>query len=45
MEILGFVVLSLMGGVGGLIVFLHYLKKGEFEDPEDAKYPMFWEDD
>lgn len=29
----------------GLIVFVHYSKKGQFEDIEDVKYQMFREED
>lgn len=25
----------------GLVIYLYYLKKGQFEDPEDVKYQMF----
>lgn len=32
---------SIFLGIGGLIVYIYYLKKGQFEDPEDVKYQMF----
>ena len=41
MEIFWFLILSLAGGIGGLAVFIYYLKKGQFEDPEDPKYQIF----
>ncbi len=44
MEIVLFLILSLIGGGAGLIVFIHYLKKGQFEDPEDPKYQIFREE-
>jgi nitrogen fixation-related uncharacterized protein len=28
-------------GIGGAIVYIYYLRKGQFEDPEDVKYQMF----
>ncbi|MFC2049282.1 cbb3-type cytochrome oxidase assembly protein CcoS [Chlamydiota bacterium] len=45
MEIFWFLLLALLGGLGGLIVFIYYLKKGAFEDPEDPKYQMFREEE
>jgi cbb3-type cytochrome oxidase maturation protein len=45
MEIFGFLLLSLIGGLGGLIVFIYYLKKGQFEDPEEPKYQIFREEE
>jgi cbb3-type cytochrome oxidase maturation protein len=44
MEIIWFLILSLLGGLGGLILFIYYLKRGQFEDPEDPKYQLFRED-
>lgn len=32
---------SLSFGIAGLLVYLYYLKKGQFEDGEDVKYQMF----
>ncbi|CCB87620.1 MULTISPECIES: cbb3-type cytochrome oxidase assembly protein [Parachlamydia] len=34
-------ILTLLLAVGGICVYLYYLKKGQFEDPEDVKYQMF----
>ena len=28
-----------------LLVYIYYLRKGQFEDPEDVKYQMFREDE
>ena len=33
-----------MALVGGLI-YVYYLRKGQFDDPEDVKYQMFREED
>lgn len=45
MEILGFILLSLLGGLSGLLLFIYYLRKGQFEDPEDPKFQMFRQED
>jgi|GEM_PF-1211957 cbb3-type cytochrome oxidase maturation protein len=45
MEIFWFVLLAFVGGLGGLLVFVYYLKRGQFEDPEDPKYTLFREKD
>jgi len=41
MELIWFLMLSLIGGLSGLVVFIYSLKKGQFEDPEDPKYQIF----
>lgn len=35
---------SLLMGVGGIIIYIYYLQKGQFDDPEDVKYQIFRED-
>lgn len=32
---------SLLLGLGGMAIYIYYLRKGQFEDPEDVKYQMF----
>lgn len=32
---------SLILGIAGIAVYVYYLKKGQFDDPEDVKYQMF----
>lgn len=27
--------------LAGIIVYIYYLRKGQFDDPEDVKYQMF----
>jgi hypothetical protein len=44
MEIFWFLVFSLAGGLGGLGVFIYYLRKGQFEEPEEPKYQIFREE-
>lgn len=35
---------SLLMGLGGIAIYIYYLKKGQFDDPEDVKYQMFREE-
>lgn len=39
------IILTTVAGLAGLLVFLYYLRKGQFEDVEDVKYQMFRNDD
>jgi len=32
-------------GLGGVAVYIYYLKKGQFDDLEDIKYQMFREEE
>jgi cbb3-type cytochrome oxidase maturation protein len=32
---------SLIMGVAGIVIYVYYLRKGQFDDPEDVKYQMF----
>ncbi len=32
---------SLVMGLGGMLLYVYYLRKGQFDDPEDVKYQMF----
>ncbi len=38
------VISTFLGGVAGVIVYIYYLRKGQFEDPEDVKYQLFREE-
>lgn len=31
--------------LGGILIYIYYLKKGQFDDLEDIKYQMFREDE
>lgn len=42
---LSYIISSLALGFAGLIVYIYYLKKGQFEDQEEVKYQIFHEDD
>jgi nitrogen fixation-related uncharacterized protein len=32
---------SVAGGIVGLGVYIYYMRKGQFDDPEDVKYQLF----
>lgn len=36
---------SLALGLGGMLLYIYYLRKGQFDDPEDVKYQMFREEE
>jgi len=36
---------SLLLGLGGVGVYVYYLRQGQFDDPEDVKYQMFRDDE
>jgi len=36
---------TLLLGFSGMIGYIYYLKKGQFDDVEDVKYQMFREDE
>lgn len=42
---LWYIVSSAAFGLVGILVYVYYLRQGQFEDPEDVKYQMFREDD
>lgn len=36
--------ISLLGGLAGLAVYIYYLRQGQFDDSESVKYQLFRED-
>ena len=40
-----YIVSSIAMGLAGIVVYIYYLRKGQFEDPEDVKYQMFRDED
>lgn len=34
-----------VAGLAGLLVFIYFLRKGQFEDNEEVKYQLFHHDD
>ena len=45
MEIILFVLFSLLTGFAAFVIFLRHMKKGQFEDLEETKYQLFREED
>jgi homoserine kinase len=35
---------SIIGAVAGLAIYIYYLRKGQFENPEEVKYQLFREE-
>jgi cbb3-type cytochrome oxidase maturation protein len=42
---LWYIVSSIAMGVAGMVIYVYYHRKGQFDDPEDVKYQMFREED
>lgn len=40
-----YIVSSIAMALSGALIYVYYLRKGQFEDPEDVKYQMFREDE
>lgn len=38
---LWYIVSSFALGLAGMIIYVYYLRKGQFDDPEDVKYILF----
>jgi cbb3-type cytochrome oxidase maturation protein len=38
------IVSSVIAGLGGLAIYVYYLRSGQFEEPESVKYQLFRED-
>lgn len=36
-----YIATSLAMGAAGMMVYIYYMRKGQFDDPEDVKYQMF----
>lgn len=36
---------SIAMGIAGLMIYIYYLRKGQFDDGEDVKYQMFREEE
>lgn len=32
---------TILSGIAGLAIYIYYLRKGQFDDPEDVKYQLF----
>lgn len=42
---LWYIVSAIFLGLTGLWVYIYYMRKGQFDDPEDVKYQIFREDE
>lgn len=42
---LGYIALTIATGLAGVLVYIYYLRQGQFEDPEEVKYQLFREDE
>jgi cbb3-type cytochrome oxidase maturation protein len=42
---LALIVSSIVFALAGMLVYIYYFRKGQFEDPEDVKYQMFRDED
>lgn len=36
---------SLALGLAGVAIYIYYLRKGQFDDPEDVKYQLFHDEE
>lgn len=41
----GLIIGSVLAALAGLAVYIYYLYKGQFDDPESVKYQLFRDDD
>ncbi len=42
---LGYIALTIATGLAGIIIYIYYLKQGQFDDQEDVKYQLFREEE
>lgn len=36
---------TILGALVGIFIFLYYFKSGQFEDSEEIRYVVFWDDE
>lgn len=36
-----YISLSIASGIAGVLIYVYYLSKGQFDDQEDVKYQLF----
>lgn len=41
---LPYLISSIALGLAALLLFAHYWRKGQFDDMEESKYQLFWEE-
>jgi cbb3-type cytochrome oxidase maturation protein len=42
---LAYIIISLATGLSGIVIYIYFLRSGQFDDLEDVKYQMFREKD
>lgn len=40
-----FLFVTIGGGLAGIAFLIYYMRRGQFDDPEDPKYQMFRDDE
>lgn len=40
-----YIISSIALGLAGLLIYIYYLRQGQFDDPEDVKYQLFRNED
>lgn len=38
------IVSTLIAGIAGVLIYIYYMRKGQFDDLEDVKYQLFREE-
>lgn len=41
---LPYIIGSILTGIAGIVIYVYYLKRGQFDDLEDVKYQLFRDD-
>lgn len=39
------IISSITMALAGILIYVYYLRKGQFDDPEDVKYQLFRDDE
>lgn len=40
-----YIILSIASGIAGVLTYVYYLRKGQFNDQEEVKYQLFREEE
>lgn len=44
-NVIVYIALSIVTGLAGIVTYIYFLRKGQFEDSEEIKYQLFREDE
>lgn len=44
-EMIWYLASTISFALAGMVLYIYYLRKGQFDDPEDVKYQMFRDED